>query len=152
MTSVTVKSPTVPASNPTWHECYWRSCELVGGGQCGILIGLHYWQYIVLYLRGGSCQSCDFQPRPYHVEGVNHTVGDLIVTAGYTDLYFQEKLTLIPQEPTKIPQEPPKTDSCGSGAIVSRGRCATTNLTVVRCRTVSYIPKIDFSSTQCHVD
>ena len=72
----------------------------------------------------------------------------LTMTAGYTDLDFQEKLTLIPQEPTKIPQEPPKTDSCGSGAIVSRGRCATTNLTVVRFRTVSYIPKIDFNSTQ----
>ena len=72
------------------------------------------------------------------------------MTADYTDLHFQEKLILIPQEPTKIPQEPPKTDSYGSEATVSRGRCATTNLTVVRCRTESHIPKMDFNST--HVD
>ena len=39
MTPITMGLPAVWATNPTWHKCYWRPCELVWDGQCGILIG-----------------------------------------------------------------------------------------------------------------
>ena len=39
MTPIAMRLPTVRASNPTWHKRYWRPCELVWGGKCGILIG-----------------------------------------------------------------------------------------------------------------
>ena len=39
MTPITMGLLAVRASNPTWHKCYWRPCELVWDGQCGILIG-----------------------------------------------------------------------------------------------------------------
>ena len=38
MTPITMGLPAVRASNPTWRKRYWRPCELVWDGQCGILI------------------------------------------------------------------------------------------------------------------
>ena len=56
--------------------------------------------------------SCYLQLYLCRVRGYDRAVSNLTMTERYTNLYFSEILTLIPQESTLIPQEPPQIDSC----------------------------------------